>query len=58
MEVTPSRRVQKKGHFIKNRNAELVTGALLFIVGAILLWDAYNGRGKNAPWPLGGIFPF
>lgn len=37
---------------------ELVIGIILFIAGAMLLWDAWNGRGKDAPWPIGAILPF
>lgn len=52
------RLIKPNGHFIQNRKTELIVGALMFVIGALFLWDAWNGRGKNAPWPLGGILPF
>lgn len=52
------RLIKPNGHFIQNRKTELIVGLIVFVAGALLLWDAWNGRGKNAPWPLGGILPF
>lgn len=52
------RLIKPNGHFIQNRKTEMIVGAIVFVLGALLLWDAWNGRGKNAPWPLGGILPF
>lgn len=52
------RLIKPNGHFIQNRKTEMIVGAVVFVLGALLLWDAWNGRGKNAPWPLGGILPF
>jgi hypothetical protein len=45
-------------HPIKDRKKELVIGLILFVLGAYLCYDSYNGRGKNAPWPLGMAMPF
>lgn len=33
-------------------------GALLFLVGVALLWDAFDGRGKKLPWPASGLAPW
>lgn len=52
------RRIKPHGHFMKSRNGEILVGALLFLLGALFLWDAFDGRGKNPPWPLGAIFPW
>jgi hypothetical protein len=47
-----------KGHFIKDKKTEVVLGLLLFIIGCILLWDAFDNRGKKMPWPAGGLAPW
>lgn len=47
-----------KGHPIKNRGVEAILGATLFIVGCILIWDAFDNRGKSLPWPLSAILPW
>jgi hypothetical protein len=52
------RRVKPTGHFIKDRKLEIFVGVILFLVGALLVWDAFDGRGKNLPWPLGAIAPW
>lgn len=46
------------GHFIKNRKLEILIGTILFLVGALLVWDAFDGRGKKLPWPLGAVAPW
>jgi hypothetical protein len=48
----------KGSHFMKNRKAELTLGFVLFVIGTLLLWDAYDNRGLKMLWPLGGIMPF
>jgi hypothetical protein len=30
----------------------------LFLLGAIWLYDAYDGRGHQGPWPVSTIFPW
>lgn len=47
-----------KGIWIKDRKFELCLGILLFAVGAALVWDATDNRGKPLPFPLGAITPF
>lgn len=51
------RKVKPSGHFIKSRKKEIFVGVLLFAVGAMLLWDAFEGRNKNMPWPFSGMMP-
>jgi hypothetical protein len=31
---------------------------LLFAVASLILYEAFNKKGKGAPWPLGAILPF
>jgi hypothetical protein len=52
------RAVKPRGHFINSRSTEILIGAILFLVGALLLYDAFDGRGKKIPWPLGAIAPW
>jgi hypothetical protein len=51
-------RVQTKGHFIRNRQWEIVIGLAITIVGMVLLWDAYDGHNKKMPWPMSGMAPW
>lgn len=50
--------VKPNGHLIKSRKAEITIGLLLFVVGMLLLWDAFDGRGKSMPWPASGLMPW
>jgi hypothetical protein len=52
------RLVKPKGHFIQNRMLEILVGVVLFMAGALLVYDAYDGRGKKLPWPGGAIAPW
>lgn len=52
------RAVKPSGHFIGNRKTEIVIGIILFLVGALLIYDAFDGRGKKLPWPMGAIAPW
>lgn len=52
------KQVKPSGHFINHRGAEIVVGGLVFLVGCLLLWDAFDGRDKPLPWPLGAILPW
>jgi len=52
------RRIKPNGHFIRNRKVEIGVGIVLFLVGALMIWDAYDGRGKKVPWPAGGLLPW
>lgn len=46
------------GHFIKDRKTEILLGVILFMVGALLLYDAFDARGKKLPWPAGAVAPW
>lgn len=35
---------------IRNRDAALYGGILLLIGGSVLLYDAYEARGRSRPW--------
>jgi hypothetical protein len=50
--------IKPNGHFIQNRALEILIGVVLFMAGALLVWDAYDGRGKKLPWPGGAIAPW
>jgi hypothetical protein len=52
------RLIKPEGHFINNRKVEIIIGAILFMIGALLLWDAFDGRNKKAPWPVGAVTPW
>lgn len=48
----------RQRHPIQNRQTEVAVGLVLFVFGAYLLWDAFDGRGKKMPWPAGVVMPF
>lgn len=50
--------VKPSGHFIGDRRVEIFIGLILFFTGALMLWDAFDGRGKKVPWPGGAIMPW
>jgi len=52
------RLIKPSGHFINNRKAEIILGIILFLAGALLLYDAFDARGKKMPWPGGAIAPW
>jgi hypothetical protein len=52
------RTIKPHGHFMKNRKAEIALGVVLFLIGALLVYDAFDARGKHIPWPLGAIAPW
>jgi len=52
------RAIKPTGHFMKNRRTEIALGVILFLIGALLVWDAFDGRGKKLPWPLGAVAPW
>lgn len=37
-------------HLIKDRNTELLVGVAALVLGAYLLHDAYEGRGRTRPF--------
>lgn len=50
--------VKPSGHLIKDRKREIALGVVLFLLGALLLYDAFDARGKRMPWPAGAIAPW
>jgi hypothetical protein len=40
----------------RGRSALLAWG--LFLLGAIWLYDVYDGGGKQGPWPASTLFPW
>jgi hypothetical protein len=52
------RRLVGNKHFIENRKAEILIGLALFLLGSLLMYDAFDGRGKKVPWPGGAILPW
>ncbi len=52
------RLVKPRGHFIQDRKVEIFLGIFAFIVGCLLLYDAYDARGKKMPWPASGLSPW
>jgi hypothetical protein len=52
------RAIKPTGHFFKNRRTEIILGIALFLVGALLLFDAFDARGKKIPWPASAVTPW
>lgn len=48
----------RRHHIIQNRKYEIALGILLFVCGAILIFDAYDARGKKVPWPASVLAPW
>jgi hypothetical protein len=40
------------GHLIADQRTAVTLGALAVFVGSLLLWDAYEARGKRRPFLL------
>lgn len=40
---------RRRGHYIADQRAEVAAGVLAFLIGAVLLHDAYEGRGRDQP---------
>lgn len=45
-------------HPIGDRHTELLVGLVLFALGAWLIRDAHEGRGRKTPWPLSLVTPY
>jgi hypothetical protein len=52
------RAIKPRGHFIQDRKTEIILGIVLFMAGALLLFDAFDARGKKMPWPMGAVAPW
>lgn len=50
--------IKPRGHIIQNRRAEIIIGVIMFLFGALLVYDAFDARGKKLPWPAGAIAPW
>lgn len=50
--------VLPKGNLIKDRKVEILVGLVFFAIGALLIYDAFDRRGKKVPWPGGAILPW
>ena len=42
----------KRRPIIADQRAAIVAGAVLVFVGSLMLWDAYEGRGRTRPFAL------
>lgn len=42
---------------IRDRNTELLLGALFFVAGAWMIRDAYEGRGRKRPFAAQLVLP-
>ena len=52
------RAIKPRGHFIKDRKTEILIGLVVFLVGCLLLFDAFDARDRKMPWPLSGLAPW
>jgi hypothetical protein len=52
------RKIKPHGHLIEDRKVEIIFGLLFAVVGCLLLWDAFDGRGKKLPWPTNVLAPW
>lgn len=50
--------LKPNGHFIKDRRLEILVGIILFLMGSLFLYDAFDARGRKIPWPGGAIAPW
>lgn len=39
-------------HLVRDRNTALLGGIAAILVGSVLLWDAYEGRGRQRPFAI------
>jgi len=51
-------KLSPNGPLIRNSKAEGVLGFLLLILACVLIWDAFDNRGKKLPWPVSGMLPW
>ncbi len=43
---------------IRSHMGAVLAGSVLLIVGFAWLYDAFDGQGRQPPFPMGAIFPF
>lgn len=51
-------KLKASGNLVKNRKVEVAFAIAFLVFGCVLLWDAFEGRGKNLPWPFSGLAPY
>lgn len=44
------------GTLMKSRALEIIIALTLVLAATYLIFDAFNWRGKDLPWPLSGLF--
>lgn len=47
-----------KRPIIRDQRAAVAVGGVLVIGGFVVLYDAWDGRGRRKPWFLGPILPW
>lgn len=47
-----------KRPLIADDTTAVVVGGVLVAAGFVVLWDAWDGRGKAKPWFLGPLLPW
>lgn len=50
--------VKPSGHLIGNRKLEIGLGIFAVLLGCLLLYDAFDARGKKMIWPFSGLAPW
>lgn len=45
-----------KRHAIQSRTAEIIVALVFLGVATYLMYDAFDWRNKDMPWPLSGLF--
>jgi hypothetical protein len=44
--------------FMKNRGLQIFIGLALFVIGSVIVYNAFDARGKYMPWPASSILPW
>lgn len=50
--------MKPNGNLVRNSKTEAALGFLLLVLACVLLWDAFDNRGKKLPWPVSGLMPW
>lgn len=58
MSSIAERLIDPNQRIMQNRGLEIVLGFVAVILGCLLLYDAYDARGKKMIWPLSGLAPW
>ena len=51
-------RIQPHVNLVRNPKVEATLGFLMLILACVLIWDAFDNRGKKLPWPVSGLLPW